>query len=154
MAVRLSALRTSRTLLPRNIISFCVSGTHLYYRLSKLQGLVGTPARSLYNNNQCLGLPTASSGASSWLNMQPISWATPGAKGARSNIFLWASHSTVFGYMLHPMTCTTCRSLPTFSCFVLCTLAIKTMSWVRQMYLIPFKSLRLNFATSLHGCFS
>jgi hypothetical protein len=39
MAVRLSVLRTRRTLLPRNII-FYVSGTNLSYRLSEPQGLV------------------------------------------------------------------------------------------------------------------
>jgi hypothetical protein len=38
MVARLSALRTGRTLLPRNIIIF-VSGTHFCYRLSKPQGL-------------------------------------------------------------------------------------------------------------------
>jgi hypothetical protein len=38
MAVRLSALRAVRALLPRNF--FPVSGTHFCYRLSKPQGLV------------------------------------------------------------------------------------------------------------------
>jgi hypothetical protein len=40
MAVKLSALRTRRTLPPRNIIIFNVSGTHFCWRLSKPQGLV------------------------------------------------------------------------------------------------------------------
>jgi hypothetical protein len=39
MAVRLSALRTGRALLPRNII-FSASGTHFCYSLSEPQGLV------------------------------------------------------------------------------------------------------------------
>jgi hypothetical protein len=39
MAVRSSAPRTGRALLPKNII-FYVSGTHFCWRLSKCQGLV------------------------------------------------------------------------------------------------------------------
>jgi hypothetical protein len=41
MVVRLSAQRTGRPLLPRNIIvSFNVSGTHFCYSLSEPKGLV------------------------------------------------------------------------------------------------------------------
>jgi hypothetical protein len=40
MAVRLSALRTGRTILPRNILYFYASGTYFCLRLSKPQGLV------------------------------------------------------------------------------------------------------------------
>jgi hypothetical protein len=48
MAVMLSAPRTSRTLLPRNIIFFLVVfGTHFCQRLSKPQGLVRPKGLSL-----------------------------------------------------------------------------------------------------------
>jgi hypothetical protein len=40
MAEKLSSPRTGRTLLPRYIFFFNVSGTHFCQRLSKLQGLV------------------------------------------------------------------------------------------------------------------
>jgi hypothetical protein len=50
MAVRLSALSTGRTLLPRNIIICSISGTHFCYRLSKPQGLVRPEGLGKFKN--------------------------------------------------------------------------------------------------------
>jgi hypothetical protein len=74
MAVRLSALRTGLTLLPRNII-FNASDTHFCSRLSKPQGLVLPEGLGKFRNhligNRTRDLPVCS------IVPQPLRYRVP-----------------------------------------------------------------------------
>jgi hypothetical protein len=59
MAVRLSASRTRRNLLPRNIIILNVFGTHFCQNLSKPQGLVRLEGLSKFKNSPHWGIEPA-----------------------------------------------------------------------------------------------